>query len=400
MNATRPTATSRPIRVPQPLTAGARAHRRDHASSSACSRRSSSASATCGSFTDAARAVIAAASPSASAPPRAHPVRGLRGGRAVRPRGRLLRGRRAGRRAVGATSSPRPRSARCSAPCWPAPSTRGGTSRAGPPVRRGRRRRRARHAGPRRAGRPAGRGRRRRPPLRRRRAVGGPAGGARRPGRGLRRGVPDEPFVGRRGRQRAARQPALPPRGPRRRMAGGVRRRRRAAARPVEVLVPSRALPAVPAGGGGARGPGARPGRAARWVRDVVARLRPPGRLVVHRLRVVDGGHGGAAVAGVAADLPGPPAGRALPGRPGRRTSPATSPSTSSRRPPTTSTQAEFLRRARPRRARGGGAAEWAAQAAAPDLAALTARSRVREAEALTDPAGLGGFTVAEWLVA
>ena len=42
----------------------------------------------------------------------------------------------------------------------------------------------------------------------------------------------------------------------------------------------------------------------------------------------------------------------------------------------------------------------WAAQAAAPDLAALTARSRVREAEALTDPAGLGGFTVAEWLIA
>ena len=42
----------------------------------------------------------------------------------------------------------------------------------------------------------------------------------------------------------------------------------------------------------------------------------------------------------------------------------------------------------------------WAAHAAAPDLAALTARTRLREAEALTDPAGLGGFTVAEWLIA
>ena len=36
--------------------------------------------------------------------------------------------------------------------------------------------------------------------------------------------------------------------------------------------------------------------------------------------------------------------------------------------------------------------------AAAPDLAALAMRSRVRDAEALLDPAGLGGFTVAEWV--
>ena len=41
----------------------------------------------------------------------------------------------------------------------------------------------------------------------------------------------------------------------------------------------------------------------------------------------------------------------------------------------------------------------WHERSAAPDVAALTARSRVREAEALTDPTGLGGFTVAEWLV-
>jgi SAM-dependent MidA family methyltransferase len=33
------------------------------------------------------------------------------------------------------------------------------------------------------------------------------------------------------------------------------------------------------------------------------------------------------------------------------------------------------------------------------DLAALRARSRLREGDALTDPDGLGGFTVAEWVV-
>ena len=43
------------------------------------------------------------------------------------------------------------------------------------------------------------------------------------------------------------------------------------------------------------------------------------------------------------------------------------------------------------------GRAAWEAAAAAPDLRALTMRSRVREAEALLDPGGLGGFTVCEW---
>jgi SAM-dependent MidA family methyltransferase len=42
----------------------------------------------------------------------------------------------------------------------------------------------------------------------------------------------------------------------------------------------------------------------------------------------------------------------------------------------------------------------WARAAAAPDLNALAMRSRAREAEALLDPAGLGAFTVAEWIVA
>ncbi|MCB0997347.1 MAG: SAM-dependent methyltransferase [Acidimicrobiales bacterium] len=39
----------------------------------------------------------------------------------------------------------------------------------------------------------------------------------------------------------------------------------------------------------------------------------------------------------------------------------------------------------------------WQERAAAPDLEAMTMRSRVREAEALLDPAGLGSFRVLEW---
>jgi len=60
-------------------------------------------------------------------------------------------------------------------------------------------------------------------------------------------------------------------------------------------------------------------------------------------------------------------------------------------------TQAEFLRQW----GIGGlveeGQRGWAAGAAQPDLAALTMRSRVREAEALLDPTGLGAHTVAVW---
>ena len=43
------------------------------------------------------------------------------------------------------------------------------------------------------------------------------------------------------------------------------------------------------------------------------------------------------------------------------------------------------------------GAAAWRSGAAQGDLAAVAGRSRAIEAEALLDPAGLGGFTVAEW---
>jgi len=41
--------------------------------------------------------------------------------------------------------------------------------------------------------------------------------------------------------------------------------------------------------------------------------------------------------------------------------------------------------------------AQWEAAAAAPTIEALAARSRVSEAAALTDPAGLGAFRVLEW---
>ena len=41
----------------------------------------------------------------------------------------------------------------------------------------------------------------------------------------------------------------------------------------------------------------------------------------------------------------------------------------------------------------------WDASASVGDLAALRMRSRIREAEALLEPSGLGGFTVAEWVI-
>jgi SAM-dependent MidA family methyltransferase len=43
------------------------------------------------------------------------------------------------------------------------------------------------------------------------------------------------------------------------------------------------------------------------------------------------------------------------------------------------------------------GRAIWAAGAGRPDLAAVRARSRITEAEALCDPTGLGAFAVLEW---
>lgn len=65
--------------------------------------------------------------------------------------------------------------------------------------------------------------------------------------------------------------------------------------------------------------------------------------------------------------------------------------------PGSVSTQAEFLRRYGIDALVEEGRSEWTRAASAPDLAAMRMRSRVREAEALLDPAGLGGFSVIEW---
>ena len=63
-------------------------------------------------------------------------------------------------------------------------------------------------------------------------------------------------------------------------------------------------------------------------------------------------------------------------------------------------TQAQFLRRWGIDELVADGRRAWTRAAASPDLAAVTMRSRAREAEALLDPAGLGAFIVAEWVVA
>lgn len=60
-------------------------------------------------------------------------------------------------------------------------------------------------------------------------------------------------------------------------------------------------------------------------------------------------------------------------------------------------TQAAFLRRHGIDELVEEGDRAWDAAATRPDVAALTMRSRRREAEALTDPAGLGAFAVVEW---
>ena len=60
-------------------------------------------------------------------------------------------------------------------------------------------------------------------------------------------------------------------------------------------------------------------------------------------------------------------------------------------------TQAQFLRRWGIDELVDEGRGAWSVASAAPTVAAMTMRSRVREAEALLDPAGLGGFVVLEW---
>ena len=60
-------------------------------------------------------------------------------------------------------------------------------------------------------------------------------------------------------------------------------------------------------------------------------------------------------------------------------------------------TQAQFLRRWGIDELVEEGRRVWHEQATRPDLAALRMRSRVREAETLLDPNGLGGFLAMEW---
>ncbi len=67
--------------------------------------------------------------------------------------------------------------------------------------------------------------------------------------------------------------------------------------------------------------------------------------------------------------------------------------------PQVTTSQAEFLQRWGIDELVEEGRQAWAAAAARPDVAALTMRSRTREAESLLDPDGLGSFGVASWLV-
>lgn len=69
------------------------------------------------------------------------------------------------------------------------------------------------------------------------------------------------------------------------------------------------------------------------------------------------------------------------------------------RLPDRTSTQAEFLTRWGIDGLVAEGRRVWHERAAIGDLEAMKARSRVREADALTDPAGLGAFRVLEWSV-
>jgi SAM-dependent MidA family methyltransferase len=59
--------------------------------------------------------------------------------------------------------------------------------------------------------------------------------------------------------------------------------------------------------------------------------------------------------------------------------------------------QADFLRRGGIEAFVDEGRREWSAAAARPNVAALTMRSRAREAEALLDLSGLGGFSAIAW---
>ncbi|MDZ7674417.1 MAG: SAM-dependent methyltransferase [Acidimicrobiales bacterium] len=65
--------------------------------------------------------------------------------------------------------------------------------------------------------------------------------------------------------------------------------------------------------------------------------------------------------------------------------------------PTAATTQADWLRQHGIDELVHEGREYWRAHAAAPDVRAMTMRSRISEAEALLDPDGLGGFWVGEW---
>ena len=67
--------------------------------------------------------------------------------------------------------------------------------------------------------------------------------------------------------------------------------------------------------------------------------------------------------------------------------------------PQVNESQSDFLRRWGIDELVEEGRQAWTASAARPDVAALTMRSRAREAEALLDPHGLGGFSALSWVV-
>jgi len=65
--------------------------------------------------------------------------------------------------------------------------------------------------------------------------------------------------------------------------------------------------------------------------------------------------------------------------------------------PDTILTQADFLKSHGIDVLVEEGRIAWDKAASSPDVAAMTMRSRVREAEALLDATGLGAFSVAQW---
>ena len=68
-------------------------------------------------------------------------------------------------------------------------------------------------------------------------------------------------------------------------------------------------------------------------------------------------------------------------------------------RPSVMTTQRQFLERLGIAQLVEEGRQIWTENASAPDVAALRARSRIREAEALLEPSGLGNFVVLEWTI-